>query len=63
MTYIAKVLFTDAQDNEYPYEAGDAYPRAGLSPSPERIAELSGADNMRGIPVIVKAESRKGKKK
>ena len=34
------------------YYAGDIYPRDGYQPSAERIAELSGSDNKRGIPLI-----------
>lgn len=54
--YITIVYFTDLQDNEHPYEVGDPYPRAGLDPSPERIEELSGSANRRGIPLIKKVE-------
>lgn len=34
------------------YRAGDIYPRDGYQPPAERIAELSGSDNKRGIPLI-----------
>ena len=44
--------FTDLQDNDYAYEVGDTYPREGLSPTEERIAELSGSDNKQGTPLI-----------
>lgn len=44
--------FTDLQDNEYAYQVGDTYPRKGLSPTDERIAELSGSQNRQGKPLI-----------
>lgn len=37
--------FTDLQDNEYPYNVGDAFPRDGLTVSEERLKELSGSNN------------------
>lgn len=49
-----KVLryFTDLQDNNHPYKAGDEFPRKGLNVTAERLKELSTAKNRRGIPVI-----------
>lgn len=44
--------FTDLQDNRYLYKVGDTYPRNGLTVTAERIAELSGKSNRRGIPLI-----------
>lgn len=44
--------FIDLQDGNYKYEAGDKYPREGYTPSAERIAELSGSENRRKIPLI-----------
>ena len=55
--------FTDLQDNNYPYQVGDTYPRKGLTVTEERITELSGKDNKRGIPLIQKVESTKASKK
>lgn len=52
MKYIAVEYFTDLQDNEYAYKAGDVYPRKGYTPSPERIEELSTDKNVRKRPVI-----------
>ena len=46
----------DLQDHAHGYCTGDTYPREGLEPSEERIAELSGSDNKRGIPLIVAIE-------
>ena len=45
-------MFTDLQDDNFKYEAGDEYPRLGLKPSLARINELMGADNRRGHAVI-----------
>lgn len=51
---IYKVIrhFTDLQDNNYAYKVGDTYPRAGLSPSAERIEELAGSQNKQKTPLI-----------
>lgn len=56
--------FTDLQDDGYAYNVGDTYPRKGLNPSEERIAELSGSDNKQGVPLIkeVKQQRKKGNK-
>lgn len=53
-----KVLwaFKDLQDDEYRYEKGDTYPRAGYKPTTKRIDELSGSKNKRGKPLIKAAE-------
>ena len=44
--------FTDLQDANHPYNIGDTYPRNGLTVTAERIAELAGKSNLRGIPLI-----------
>lgn len=54
-------FFTDLQDNEHPYNVGDAFPRKGLSVTDERIAELSGKYNKQGIPLIVKDDKAPAK--
>lgn len=56
--------FTDLQDDGYAYNVGDTYPRKGLNPSEERIAELSGSNNKQGVPLIkeVKQQRKKGNK-
>lgn len=46
--------FTDLKDNHHPYNVGDVYPRVGLRVTDERIAELSSAANIQGIPLIEK---------
>lgn len=56
--------FHDLQDSKktkngevyYEYKAGDTYPRKGLEPSKDRIAELAGKNNKQGTPLIVKVE-------
>ncbi len=60
MSYKAIKFFHDLQDtvktkgNEicHAYNVGDKYPREGYKPSAERIAELAGSNNKRGIPLI-----------
>lgn len=49
-----KVLefFTDLQDNNYPYNAGDTYPREGYKPSAKRVDELTTSKNVRKHPII-----------
>lgn len=44
--------FEDLQDGNRAYKVGDTYPREGLSPTDERIAELSGSRNRQGKPLI-----------
>lgn len=44
--------FTDLQDNNYAYNVGDTFPHEGLKVTPERIKELSGTNNKRGISLI-----------
>lgn len=49
--------FTDLQDNNYPYNAGDAFPRDGLKVSEERLEELSSSNNRQRKPLIKLVES------
>lgn len=58
MTYKALIRFADLQDGGRIYEAGETFPRLGLSVSEERLAELAGRDNRMGYPLIA-AESEK----
>ena len=44
--------FTDLHDNNYPYKAGDTFPRKGLSVTEGRFAELAGKNNKQGVPLI-----------
>lgn len=43
---------TKSGDLYHEYEIGDEYPRKGLKPSEERIAELSGSNNLQKTPLI-----------
>lgn len=45
-------FFTDLQDGEHPYEAGDTFPREGMDVSEGRLTELAGAFNRQGAPLI-----------
>lgn len=56
--------FVDLQDGNYSYEAGDTFPREGLNVSEERIAELSGSENLQKTPLIQpkKAPAKRTKK-
>ena len=64
MKYRVIKFFTDLQDNNHAYNVGDIYPREGLNPSEDRIAELSGSNNKQGVPLIkeVKKQRKKGNK-
>lgn len=53
MIYRAAVDFYDLQDDNRFYEAGEQYPRPGLSPSPARLADLSSNNNRMGHPLII----------
>lgn len=48
--------FTDLQDNEYPYNVGDIFPRDGLMVSEKRLKELSGSNNRQNKPLIKNIE-------
>ena len=50
--YVVKVFFTDLQDNNYAYNVGDTFPRDGMAVTADRIKELSGTQNKRGIALI-----------
>ena len=61
--YKTLVYFTDLQDNNYPYDEGDIFPRQGLSVSENRLKELSTTANRRRIQLIqlVKQEVKEEK--
>lgn len=63
MNYKTIVYFTDLQDKDHPYHVGDPFPRKGLEVSEARIAELSGSQNRRGIPLIEKVPEKTSEKK
>ncbi len=50
--YKALTYFTDLQDNNYPYNEGDIFPRDGLIVSEARLKELSSTNNRRRIKLI-----------
>lgn len=54
--YKAIRFFTDLQDNNHAYHEGDTFPREGLKVSDQRLAELSGKGNRRGMPLIKEVE-------
>jgi len=57
--------FYDLEDGGRAYRAGDDYPRPGLEPTAARIAQLSGAENRLGRPLIEAGKPReaRGRKK
>ncbi len=50
--YKVIAYFVDLQDNNRPYEVGDIFPHPDTEVTAARLAELSGSDNKRGIPLI-----------
>lgn len=59
-----KVLkdFADLQDSNHIYRTGDDYPRPGFEVSPNRIKELTGHNNLQGVPLIAESDTEKPKK-
>lgn len=55
--YRVLTYFTDMQDNGYPYNEGDFFPRDGLTVSEFRLQELSSTNNRRGIKLIELVEN------
>lgn len=60
-----KVLkhFTDLQDNNYKYQAGDVFPREGFDVSAERLKELLTNSNRRNEPMIYEVVEEKAEPK
>lgn len=56
--YKVLAYFTDLQDNNYPYNEGDIFPRDGLSVSENRLQELSSTRNRRKIKLIELVEDK-----
>ena len=50
--------FADLQDGRRIYNVGETYPRNGLAVTAERIAELSGKSNRRGVPLIEEVQEQ-----
>lgn len=65
MSYKVIHRFTDLQDNNYPYDEGDIFPRQGFKVSEERIKELASENNKRRMKLIelVDDEPKKATKK
>lgn len=63
--YKVAVYFNDLQDGNRAYNVGDVFPHDGVEVSAERLAELAGPNNKRGIPLIerVTEEAKKPAKK
>ena len=59
MKYVAKERFADLQDNKYIYEAGDEFPRAGVTVTEDRLKTLSGDQNAANRPLIMKVSNEK----
>lgn len=57
--YKALVGFTDLQDNNHKYHAGDTFPRRGLKVSEARLNELLTSNNRRNMPIIEEVEESK----
>lgn len=56
MEYRAAIDFTDLQDRNRLYHAGERFPREGLTVSAERLDELATDKNRAGFPLIVAIE-------
>ena len=62
--------FHDLQDSQktkngkiyHEYKVGDVFPRNGLKVSDERIKELAGSANKRGVPLINLVDDQKVQK-
>lgn len=63
MTYRVIKYFTDLQDNEYPYNEGDIFPRSGVTVTAERLQELSTRENRQRVPLIEAVEETEEKPK
>lgn len=50
----------DGKGNCHLYNKGDVYPREGIEPTKERVADLSGMDNKRRQPLIEEIPEEKG---
>lgn len=61
--YKVIAYFEDLQDNNYPYNVGDVFPRENKTATKERIKELATAQNRQKKPLIKKVEEKKKPKK
>lgn len=62
MAYRVIKAFHDLRDNNHPYKVGEMFPRLGTEVSKERAAELLGANNRQGVPLIEKVVKKKVKR-
>lgn len=62
MRYKVIKFFMDGQDGNHSYIPGNIYPREGLTPSEERIAELASTKNRLGEILIEPVQSTAQKK-
>ena len=56
--YEVLVNFTDLQDNNFRYHAGDNFPRKGITVSEERLHELLTDENRRHKPMIKEVKKK-----
>ena len=49
-------FFCDLQDNNFFYNVGDTFPRAGLEVTEERLVELASNKNKQSVPLIEKVD-------
>ena len=61
--YKVIAYFEDLQDNNYPYNVGDVFPRENKTATKERINELATAQNRQKKPLIKKVEEKPKKPK
>lgn len=59
--YRVLIGFCDRADNCFEYHPGEVYPRDGITPSKERLAELSSAKNVMKT-ALIKEEAPKARK-
>lgn len=63
MCYKVIAYFEDLQDNNYPYNVGDVFPRENKTATKERIEELATTQNRQKKPLIKKVEEKRKKPK
>ena len=63
MCYKVIAYFEDLQDNNYPYNVGDVFPRENKTATKERIKELATTQNRQKKPLIKKVEEKSKKPK
>ena len=61
--YKVIAYFEDLQDNNYPYNVGDVFPRENKTATKERIKELATTQNRQKKPLIKKVEEKPNKPK